>query len=188
MTETEQRAWEVFGAPVMAQGPYRVIYADPPWPTLNRRGPLGGTHYPLMGGDEIANLPISRITDDNCVLLLWVTWPNLSLGMQIIDAWGFTYLTGMPWIKVTKDGNGLHIGMGRWFRECSELLLIGRRGRVDAPQPAIQGAVWHRRGTVSRKPEEVAQWAMRMPGPYLELFARRPRPGWVVWGNEVESG
>src|SRR2546428_9901480 len=106
---------------------YRVIYADPPWPTLNRRRQLGGTHYPMMSAGEILALPVSGWADGNAVLALWCSWPNLPLGLQVIEAWGFKYVSGCPWLKVSKNG-GVHPGLGRWFRECSELLLMGTRG------------------------------------------------------------
>lgn len=184
------QAWDVFGPLVMCQGPYRVIYADPPWETPNRRV-NGGTHYPLMDNKDIVNLPVGQLTNCAAYLFLWVTWTNFKWTLQVIENWGFKYQTGMPWVKMTKGGKPW-IGLGGLVRECSELLIIAKRGHPDSPPKSAYrpGVVLAPRGRVSAKPEEVARWIeLAVPdGPRIELFARRPRPGWVVWGNEVEPG
>jgi N6-adenosine-specific RNA methylase IME4 len=174
---------------------YGVILADPPWAYRNGgcRGCAAG-QYPVMTDAEICALPVVDIAAPDCVLLLWTTWPKLAEGLAVMAAWGFKYVTGFPWIKVTDVHRTLWgdiavsvpFGVGFWARGTSEPLLIGRRGQAKAPGRDFVGLlcpnVRH-----SRKPENVYEYAEALPGPYVELFARRARDGWDVWGNEVEG-
>lgn len=177
---------------------YGVILADPPW-SYNNSGTRGAAanQYPTMSTAEIAALPIKNLAADNCVLLLWATWPKLFEEpgpKEVIGAWGFEYVTGFPWVKVTGVSKTLWgkleisvpYGVGFWARGTSEPLLICRRGKAEPPPNGFIGLLspnlFH-----SRKPEDIYHYAESLPGPYLELFARRPREGWDVWGNEVES-
>lgn len=174
---------------------YGVILADPPW-SYSNSGSRGAAEliYPTMPVGDICKLPIRSLAADNCILLEWCTWPQLQEGIAVMNAWGFDYVTGFPWLKVTdvsKDLWGdLNIsvpyGIGFWARGCSEFVLIGRRGDPKPPPNGFIGLLSPNLRH-SRKPESLHHYAMSLPGPYLELFARRPYPGWDIWGNQVES-
>lgn len=175
---------------------YRTILADPPW--SYRSGDVKGAaagQYPTMDDQAIAALPVGDLAARDAVLFLWATWPKLPEALAVIRAWGFTYLTGLPWIKIA----GLprldlfgevdirpQYGVGYWFRGCSEALLIARRGDVSPPTNGWVGLL-SRNLRHSRKPDDVYAIAESLPGPYLELFCRRKRAGWASWGNEVSS-
>lgn len=176
--------------------PYKVIVADPPWQYSNSqvRG-AAENHYPTMTIADICALPVADLAAPDAVLLLWTTWPQLKEGLQVVEAWGFEYVTGFPWVKIhgvpqtTLWGNieiRPRYGVGFWTRGCTELVLICRRGNVKPPTLNFMGLL-SENYSHSRKPENLYDYAEAMPGPYLELFARRSRPGWDVWGNEVET-
>jgi N6-adenosine-specific RNA methylase IME4 len=168
---------------LIGAGPYHVIYADPPWP--GQTG-MRKQHYPSMTKRELLSMSIGPLlAADDCLLAMWSTWLHLDLALTCIDAWGFTYRTGMPWVKTTKDGRPV-FGLGIWFRGCSELLLIATRGRVPNPRPARRGLVMTVRERHSKKPNEVRQWlAAHFKGPRLEMFAREHHDGWICWGDEL---
>lgn len=174
---------------------YGVILADPPWDYRNGGNGRARAHYSLMTVDEICNIPVSSFAKDDCVLILWSTWPQVSGAMQVITAWGFEYVTGFPWIKLYEppitDLFGNHKlrptwGTGAWVRGCSEPVFISRRGNAGPPEKHWMGLI-SQRMEHSRKPDDIHEYAESFPGPYLELFARRIRAGWDVWGNEVDS-
>ena len=175
---------------------YGVIVADPPW-QYQRTGVRGAaeTQYPTMAVEEIRGLPIADLAADNAVLYLWATWPLLPEAMSVIDSWGFRFVTGFPWVKIEgtpqMDLFGAlrvkpQFGVGWWIRGCSEAVLIARKGDVSPPGESFVGLLSDTMQH-SRKPENIYDLAERHPGPYLELFARRPRAGWTVWGNEVDG-
>lgn len=175
---------------------YGVVLADPPWRYGNSgcRG-AAENHYPTMSLAEICALPVASIAAPDSVLLLWATWPQLQEGLAVVKAWGFEYVTGFPWVKIvgepTRDLWGdLDIkpqyGIGFWVRGCSELLLIGRRGNVSPPKDGFVGLL-SENFRHSRKPDNLYHYAERLPGPRLEMFCRRARPGWDVFGNEVQG-
>ena len=78
---------------------YKIIYADPPWPYNARRNPMTKfsrgvhSHYSTMAVDEICSLPVADLADENCALVLWVTFPRLKEGIRVLEAWGFRYVT-----------------------------------------------------------------------------------------------
>jgi N6-adenosine-specific RNA methylase IME4 len=175
---------------------YGVILADPAWSYDNSgcRG-AAANQYGTMSNDEIMSLPVRDFAADDCVLLMWATWPKLDeVCLPTLRAWGFRYVTAFPWIKVTDVSHTLWgelnisvpYGVGFWARGASEPLLIGRRGNPKPPPNGFIGLLspnlYH-----SRKPDSIYDYAEALPGPYLELFARRTRPGWDAWGNEVAS-
>jgi N6-adenosine-specific RNA methylase IME4 len=175
---------------------YGVILADPPW-SYNNAGTRGAAAlvYPTMSDADIAALPVGDMAASDCVLLLWGTWPKLLEGcMAALDGWGFAYVTGFPWIKVEEVSRDLwgelkiktRYGLGFWARGTSEPLLIARRGDPKPPPDGFIGLLSPNLAH-SRKPESIYHYAEAMPGPYLELFARRPRAGWDSWGNEITS-
>lgn len=179
-------------------GPFGVIVADPPWAYRNGGNGAAKNHYPTMATADICGLrpwglPLAELAARDSVLLLWGTWPLLPEALQVIGAWGFDYVTGFPWLKLTQppainmfgelDGCPAY-GTGIWARGCSEYILIARRGKVTPPAGAFLGLL-SERFPHSRKPENLYHYAEGLPGPYLELFARRARPGWVAWGNQA---
>jgi N6-adenosine-specific RNA methylase IME4 len=175
---------------------YGVILADPPWQYSNN-GISGAAenHYPTMSINDLCALPIRDMASNDALLLMWTTWPLLDVTMPIIQAWGFEYKTGMPWIKMqgipTTDLFGQVVmkaypGQGWWVRGTSEPLLICTRGNIKPPENVPTGLISERMQH-SKKPSNAHEYGQLFPGPYLELFARRPREGWDVWGNEVES-
>jgi N6-adenosine-specific RNA methylase IME4 len=166
---------------------FDLVYADPPWQydfseTQER---AIENQYPTMTVDEICALPISDVVGEDCVLFLWATAPKLPEAMQVMEAWGFEYRTQMVWVKD-------RVGMGYYVRNQHELLLIGKRGDVPVPRENVRpSSVLHApRAEHSRKPDEFyeAIEAMYPDLEKVELFCRRPREGWAVWGLEVESG
>ncbi len=172
---------------------FGLLYADPPW-VWEVYSPNGRTldqHYGQMTAAQIATLPIAELAAEDSVLLLWTTWPRLLNSIQVIEAWGFEYKTlGFLWVKTTLKG--VHWGNGYWTRSNSEPCLLATRGAphrmafdvhqvVDVPEIVTTPV-----GAHSVKPSEVHERIERgFPGPYLELFARKPRPGWTVWGDEI---
>ena len=169
---------------------YRTILADPPWPERGggqiKRG--ADRHYPLMSVRQICALRVQELAHpDGCHLYLWVTNNYLRAGFEVLDAWGFEYITLLTW---PKD----RIGLGQYFRGCTEHVMFARRGqppyKFDEHGKRCQGTtlIKGKRTDHSRKPHSLHRAAERVSyEPRLEMFARRPRPGWDLWGNEVES-
>jgi len=147
-----------------------------------------------MKAESICELPIIDFADSDCVLLLWCTWPQMKEGLMVLESWGFEYITGFPWIKITDISQTLwgefefraQYGVGFWARGCSEFLLIGRRGKPKLPSYDFVGLLSPNLKH-SRKPIDIYHYAESLEGPHLELFARGKRDGWDVYGNEVES-
>ncbi len=176
----------------------KVIIADPPWSYRQHSSKLKGTaqaHYETMGDEDIAAIPVADFAAPDCVLLMWGTWPKLPQGLEVLTSWGFEFVTGLPWVKTLPTQRDLATGIGFWFQSASEFVLIGRRGapkRKPTAAPSLgllcgsQDQLYAPRSKHSRKPETLHYWAeARFDGPYLELFARRERPGWECWGNEL---
>jgi len=167
---------------------YGVIVSDPPW--LYRVSKGQGTaeeQYDLMTDQDLYNMPIQELAASNSVLLLWGTWPKLIEATQVMRAWGFEYVTGFPWVKLNRGGDGVSYGVGYWVRGCSEYVLIGRRGDVSPPKTEGFLGLMSPNLRHSRKPDSIYEIAEALPGPYLELFARRSREGWHSFGNEVKN-
>lgn len=184
---------------------YAAIIADPPWQYSGQgmvgnggRGKAGadkiiqvGTdhHYPTMSLDEIKALPIPA--NDDCMMFMWVTNPFLASGAgpEVLKAWGFEPITVLTWAKVQADKQTPSMKVGYWFRSASEHVIVGKRGRTIRPAgfPALPTWFPHGRLAHSVKPDlihEIAEKAMPN-GPYLEMFARRARTGWDLWGNQA---
>jgi len=162
---------------------FGVIYADPPW-AYNESGGGNRTvaaHYQTMQQAELCAMEIPAAEDS--ILFMWATAPKLPEAVELMAAWGFRYKSHAVWDKVK-------IGMGYWFRGQHELLMVGIRGKVSPP-PAhlrISSVIRRGRGRHSAKPEEVRDWIARCypDVPKLEMFSRLKRPGWEVFGNQVE--
>ncbi|MHB8209991.1 MAG: MT-A70 family methyltransferase [Acidithiobacillus sp.] len=175
---------------------FTTILADPPWQFQNRTGKMAPEHkrlsrYSTMTLQEIKELPVETIVTDMAHLYLWVPNALLADGMQVMEHWGFTYKTNMIWYKIRKDGGPDRRGVGFYFRNVTEMILFGVRGknaRTLQPGRSQENIISSQKREHSRKPDE--QYAIIeacSPGPYLELFARGPRKGWSVWGNQAEE-
>jgi N6-adenosine-specific RNA methylase IME4 len=173
-------------APLPDDRKYPLILADPPWRydfSMTSTRAIEA-NYPTMTLEEICGLPVSNLAAPIAVLFLWVPPAILEKGFTVIRAWGFTYCTGSVW---KKD----RIGAGFYFRQQHEHLLVASRGDLPAPPPpARPPSVFDApRGEHSEKPDEAYKIieAMYPELPKVELFARRARPGWACWGNEMPT-
>lgn len=170
---------------------YTVLYADPPWRYRNkpnRRSPE--SHYPTMKTEDICALPVQTLAAEDCALFLWVTMPMLFEAQKVLAAWGFRYKTvAFVWVKQNRKGSCIFWGMGYWTRANAELCLLATRGQPQRRAKNIHQVIISPVEEHSKKPEEARRRIEALLGevPRLELFARRPSPGWDVWGNEVES-
>ena len=174
-------------------GGFRTVLADSPWRFQNRTGKVAPEHrrlgrYRTMSFGEILALPVRAVVADAAHLYLWVPNALLPEGLQVMEAWGFRYVSNIVWAKRRKDGGPDGRGVGFYFRNVTELLLFGVRGRMRtlAPARSLPNMIETRKREHSRKPDE--QYALIeacSPGPYLELFARYARPDWVAWGDEA---
>ncbi len=176
-------------------GQFSTILIDPPWRFSNRTGKVAPEHkrlhrYETMSADEIASLPIPDFADEKSHLYLWCPNALLLEGLQIMKAWGFTYKTNLVWYKVRKDGGPDGRGVGFYFRNVTELVLFGIKGKMRTLQPGRRqvNVISTRKREHSRKPDEMYDVIEACsPGPFLELFARHRREGWEQWGDQVDS-
>lgn len=174
---------------------FGTILIDPPWRFTNRTGKMAPEHkrlhrYPTMSFAEIAALPVQSVAADQSHLYLWCPNALLMEGLNIMAAWGFTYKTNLIWYKVRKDGGPDGRGVGFYFRNVTEILLFGTRGRLRTLQPGRTqtNIIVTRKEEHSKKPESAYDLIQACsPGPYLELFARQRVAGWTGWGNQVDS-
>jgi N6-adenosine-specific RNA methylase IME4 len=175
---------------------YTTILADPPWQFNNRTGKMAPEHkrlnrYGTMPVEEIKALPVHKVVTDRAHLYLWVPNALLAEGLKVMQGWGFEYKTNIVWHKIRKDGGSDGRGVGFYFRNVTELVLFGVRGknaRTLAPGRTQVNMVQTRKREHSRKPDEMYTLIEECsPGPYLELFARGTRPGWTTWGNQAED-
>ncbi len=169
----------------LPEGKFSVILADPPWPfeTWSDAGKDRSpeNHYPTMTLPEIEMLPVINCAADDAVLLMWVTSDTLPHAAGIMIQWGFEYRsTAFVWVK---DGAP---GLGYWTRKGAEICLLGVRGKPKRLAADVPEVLTAPRGRHSEKPEEIFWRIERLvSGPYLELFGRKRREGWTVWGNEI---
>ena len=168
---------------------YKIIYADPPWSYKDKK--CNGnceSHYSTMNLGDICDLPIKPLTDKDCVLFLWVTYPMLREGLKLIQEWGFKYKTiGFQWIKQNKSGKGYFFGLGRWTRGNSECCLIAIKGKPKRINNSVSQLIISPLQEHSKKPDLVREKIVELIGdvPRIELFARQEVEGWDCWGNEV---
>jgi len=171
-----------------------TILADPPWQFSNRTGKMAPEHkrlerYPTMDLEEIKGMPVADIVADSAHLYLWIPNALLKEGIDVLESWGFKYKSNLVWYKVRKDGGPDRRGVGFYFRNVTELILFGVRGKnirtrdAGRTQPNI---LVSRKREHSRKPDEIYDVIEACSyGPYLELFARHTRDGWSQVGNEI---
>jgi len=180
---------------------YGAILADPPWAfdTLSAKGQGKSpeAHYPTMTGDQIAALPVDHLAGPDCYLFLWATWPRLPLALEVLEGWGFRYITGESWTKRTRNW-AVAMGTGYTLRSATEPFLVGKFGRpqvadggqrngIIAPED-VPDSIEGLRREHSRKPPEMRALieALVPDRPRCELFAREAWPGAEVWGNPAE--
>ncbi len=176
-------------------GEYGTILADPPWQFANRTGKVAPEHrrlrrYPTMTLEEIRLLPVEEHAAEQSHLYLWVPNALLREGLEVLSAWGFTYKTTLTWFKVRKDNGPDGRGVGFYFRNVTEAILFGVKGRMRTLAPGRRqvNIILSRKREHSRKPDEIYPIIEACsPGPRLELFARAPRAGWDQFGDEVDT-
>jgi N6-adenosine-specific RNA methylase IME4 len=173
---------------------FSTILADPPWQFQNRTGKIAPEHkrlsrYGTMRLDDIKALPVSAAAAETAHLYLWVPNALLPEGIHVMKAWGFQYKSNIIWHKIRKDGGSDGRGVGFYFRNVTEIILFGVRGRnarTLKPGRTQVNYLKSRKREHSRKPDEQYDLVESCSaGPYLELFARGCRPRWTTWGNQA---
>lgn len=170
---------------------YSVILADPPW-RYSDSGCNGAAEkqYPTMSLEDIKALPVHRLTESNCVLFLWATYPMLREALQVIDSWEFNYKSiAFQWVKRNPSGVGWFFGLGRWTRGNTEPCLLAVRGKPKRVNNSISQLIVSSVGAHSAKPHQQYPLIERLLGSQsrLELFARGRREGWDCWGNQLDQ-
>lgn len=174
---------------------FSTILADPPWQFQNKTGKVAPEHkrlsrYSTMDLEAIKSLPVNEITEERSHLYLWVPNALIQEGLDVMSSWGFKYKSNIIWQKIRKDGEPDGRGVGFYFRNTTEVLLFGVKGknvRTLKPGRTQVNVIKSRKREHSRKPDEQykiiegCSW-----GPFLELFARGKRKNWTVWGDESE--
>lgn len=170
---------------------YNIIYADPPW-RYSDVGCNGAAekHYSTMDISDICNLPIKNITDNDCVLFMWTTYPMLQEALELMAAWGFTYKSiAFQWLKLNRSGKGFYFGLGRWTRGNTEPCLIGVKGKPYkfVQSRSVSQIIEYPVTRHSAKPPITRDKILELMGdiPRIELFAREGVHGWDCWGNEA---
>lgn len=175
---------------------FRTILADPPWQFQNKTGKVAPEHrrlnrYGTMNLAAIKDLPVAQVAGETAHLYLWVPNALLPEGLDVMKAWGFAYKSNLIWHKVRKDGGSDGRGVGFYFRNVTEVVLFGVRGknaRTLAPGRRQVNLLATRKREHSRKPDEQYDIIESCsPGPYLELFSRGVRKGWAAWGNQADE-
>ena len=175
---------------------YKIIYADPPWSynkysnsKKNISDKVRVTPYDPMPLEDIKNMPVPLIADDDCVLFMWVTFPCLEMGLEVIKAWGFKYKTvGFNWLKKNKRGIGWFMGFGHYTRSNGEICLLATKGKGSKVLKKNMSQVVVTPLTVhSEKPSIVMKKIVDLYGDEsrIELFARKQISGWDCWGNDL---
>jgi N6-adenosine-specific RNA methylase IME4 len=175
---------------------FGTILADPPWRFQNRTGKVAPEHrrlsrYGTMTLDEICALPVADMLAPVAHCYLWVPNALLPDGLLVLESWGFQYKSNIVWHKIRKDGGSDGRGVGFYFRNVTELLLFGVRGKnartLEAGRTQVNLLATRKREH-SRKPDEMYPIIEACsPGPRCEMFARGVRPGWKVWGNQADE-
>lgn len=187
---------------------YRVIVSDNAWKMAQYGAKKHGGQaaaYPGLTLEELAAIPVGQWAAKDSILFQWTTWPKLEEAFILFKAWGFSYVTGCPWVKTTPSGPAIYCGIGFWFQSASEILLCGRKGKAKGPKgagkPGQERNAEQVRGLLcgseyqfyaptrrphSTKPLSFTDWVLKsFPGPYLELFARNKINGMTCWGTSL---
>lgn len=178
----------------MSASKFSTIIADPNWSYANFTKTAHGaavSSYETASTEDIAAIPVADFAARDAILLLWVTWPKVMDAVKVIDAWGFEYVTGCPWVKTRPKSGDIYTGIGFWFQSASEQLWVCRKGKPKRKKFPILGLLEGdpkqfyapASRAHSQKPVEIHKWAEAVcPGPYLELWATRETPGWTCYG------
>lgn len=175
---------------------FGTVMADPPWRFTNRTGKVAPEHrrltrYPTLSVDDICDLPVEAHLCDTAHCYLWVPNALLPWGLQVLNAWGFEYKSNIIWHKIRKDGGSDGRGVGFYFRNVTEIILFGVRGknaRTLSPGRSQVNMLQTRKREHSRKPDEQYELIESCSwGPFLELFGRGTRENWVTWGNQADA-
>lgn len=174
---------------------FGTILIDPPWRFMNRTGKVAPEHgrlrrYGTMSVEEIAKLPVDELAQPKSHIYLWCPNALLPEGLKLMEHWNFTYKTNLIWYKVRKDGGPDGRGVGFYFRNVTENLLFGVKGKLRTLQPGRTqvNILRSRKREHSRKPDEAYRIIEACsPGPFLELFARDKVDGWTQWGDELQT-
>lgn len=183
---------------------YSIIYADPPWFYNGGRKEnhkFGGgprAYYDLMSFQDIYNLPIKEIADENCVLMIWATFPCLPEAIKTIEAWGFKYKTvGFTWVKTNKKTVGkmfltkkdVFFGVGYYTKSNAEVCLLATKGKMKPISNKISSVILEPLSRHSEKPKIIRDKIVELFGdlPRIELFARDKAQGWDSWGNQLDG-
>lgn len=174
---------------------FNIILADPPWlynARNNSKTKFGsGMHiYNGMKPKEICDLSVSDIADENCALFLWVTFPRLQEGLEVMKAWGFEYKTcAFTWVKTNKNNDKPFFGIGYYTKSNAELCLLGIKGKMKPVSNSVSQVIISHREEHSKKPAQVRDKIVELFGdlPRIELFARQTDSGWKSLGNEIDG-
>ena len=173
---------------------YKIIYADPPWQyrvySKKGQGRSAENHYHTMNIKDIMALPVDKIADKDCILFLWITFPCLKEGIEVMDRCGFKYKTcGFNWVKRNKKKNTYFMGLGFWTRSNSEVCLIGTKGQPKRVSKSVSQICDARIMEHSKKPAEIRERIVELCGelPRVELFARDKVKGWDSLGDEIDG-
>jgi N6-adenosine-specific RNA methylase IME4 len=177
----------------VGEQPFGTILADPPWRFTNRTGKVAPEHkrlarYDTMSIAEIAELPVREVAGERSHCYLWTPNALVPDALRVLESWGFTYKTMFVWHKIRKDGGSDGRGVGFYFRNVTETIVFGVRGSLRTFQPGRTqvNLLATRKREHSRKPDEMYGIVEACsPGPFLEMFARYPQPGWSSWGDEA---
>lgn len=175
---------------------FSTILADPPWQFQNRTGKMAPEHkrlarYSTLSLEEIKKIPVREVISDTAHLYLWIPNAMLWEGMEVMKAWGFTYKTNLIWYKVRNDGGPDRRGVGFYFRNVTEMILFGIRGknaRTLKRGRTQENIIVQKKREHSRKPDEQYELIEACSkGPFLEMFARGSQPNWYCWGNQAND-
>jgi N6-adenosine-specific RNA methylase IME4 len=195
VTQTEPPGFSLDHRTLRTGQPFGTVLADPPWRFTNRTGKVAPEHrrlsrYDTLETEQIASLPVAEVMAEQSHCYLWVPNALLTEGLAVLAAWGFTYKTMLVWAKRRRDGGPDGRGVGFYFRNVTEPVLFGVKGRLRTLAPGRRqvNMIETQKREHSRKPDELYKVIESCsPGPYLELFARYPQPGWTVWGDEASE-
>ena len=170
---------------------FNILYADPPWKyERNKVQGAAENHYPTMSIERLCALDVEKITDENCALFLWSTFPFLPEALRLIKAWGFTYkTTAFVWLKQNRKNKDWFFGLGFWTRGNAEICLLATKGKPKRKSAKVSQLIISPIDKHSKKPDIVREKSVELMGdlPRIELFARQTTPGCEVFGNEVKS-
>lgn len=174
---------------------FKIILSDCPWSYRDKAlaGKRGAEcKYTVMSMEELKNLPVNKIADDDCILFLWITMPQLEeiFKSNLIESWGFKFkTTAFTWIKKNKKKDSLFMGMGNWTRSNPELCLLCVKGNPKRVNANVHSVIMSPIEGHSKKPDETRNKIIQLCGdlPRIELFAREKVDGWAALGYDIDG-